>query len=108
MGAPRQGDAGLGFLLLPSASAQTNRATLGMGSDAAAPAEGCFILGEALNHLGSSQPPDFPCKCSLIFALFFPSSYLWPEESVPAWAPPRAFVSAAMAAGGEKSLVRNG
>lgn len=50
VGAPWQGDAGLGFLLLHSASAQTHRATLGRESNALA--EGCFILQEALNHLG--------------------------------------------------------
>lgn len=33
-------------------------------------------------ELGCLQPPDFPCRCSLLFALFFPSptSHLRPEE----------------------------
>lgn len=63
-------------MLLCSASAWTKRATLRVGSSA----EGCLILGDALNHPGSPQPPHFSFR---VFALFFPSSYLCPRGHIP-------------------------
>jgi len=78
VGASRQGDAGLSFPLLRSASARASGAALGLGSNAAALPLGKLRTIWALpSHLISLAN-----ACS-VSALFFTSSRLWPEASVP-------------------------